>query len=805
MAIPLRKLTGIVFLLFFCPPLSHGLMSNRCPSHESQALLLFKAALNDSNGYLSSWVNGTDCCTSWYGISCDDNTNHVISVEALSFHGVISESICQLRFLTSLTISGVYQGTTTIPPCLGNLSYIELLDLFSNSFSGMIPPLVCLLTRLKVLDLSSNNLNGSIPSCLGNLASLTYLKLSYNQLSGRIPASLGSLSLLRNLYLDNNQLSGIVPDSLGNLSLLERLDISNNQLSGTIPPSFAHLSSLTALYAAGNRFNETVFSLSLPPSLHTLYLSLHHYQSISETSFHNLTRLSDLYLCDCVLNISTTWIPPFDLSYLHLVSCMIDGEFPPWISTQISLEWLVITNASLVGVFPSWLWETSPQLTYLNLSGNHLEGSLFSNTSSWMKLGQLDLARNKLSGCIPSTWPSYMSILLLNDNLFSGNIHPNLGKLSNLNMLNLANNKITGVIPVSLSNCSLLIVLNLGNNSLEGSLPHEFSNLRLLSLVLRNNNLHGPFPPIANSSMLQVLDIGNNLFEGQIPTLIGNISELKVLIMKENKFTGSIPLEIGQLKHLQILLLSSNHISGSIPHTIVFLQAMANESQNGFVLTTYTKGPLYQDGLDMTLKGTDQHYQYILSTLTSIDLSSNELEGKVPSNFGDLKGLRLLNLSMNNLNGTIPKSFGEMHQLDSLDLSRNHFSGQIPTELESLSFLGSLDLSNNNLSGSIPQGIHMIGFGESSYSGNPNLWGCPLPRNCSWPQFVPSPPPIYINKIKKSTKYPWYAISLGLSFGMAFGGIISLIVIKISWRNEYFNKVDAILKFLFPWMKNLTL
>ncbi|XP_057838905.2 receptor-like protein 12 [Cryptomeria japonica] len=762
MAIPLRKLTGIVFLLFFCPPLSQPLMSSRCPSHESQALLLFKAALNDSNGYLSSWVNGTDCCTSWYGISCDDNTNHVVSVSL-----------------------GIYQVTpgTTIPTCLANLSYLHSLDLYGHSFTGTIPTFLCLLTRLTVLDLSDNYLNGSIPSCLGNLASLSDLSLGNNQLSGRIPASLGSLSLLRELTL------------------------YNNQLSGTIPPSFAHLSSLTELSAYGNRFNETVSSLSLPPYLRTLYLSLHHYQSISETFFHNLTRLSSLYLSDCVLNISTTWIPPFDLSDLLLVSCMIDGEFPPWISTQISLERLVITNASLVGVIPSWLWETSPQLNYLDLSGN------------------------KLSGCIPSMWPSYMSILLLNDNLFSGNIHPNLGKLSNLNMLNLANNNITGVIPVSLSNCShlkmlnlannkitgvipvslsnssFLIVLNLGNNSLEGSLPYEFSKLsELYSLVVHSNNLNGSFPSsIANCSKLQVLDIGNNLFEGQIPTLIGNISELKVLIMKENKFTGSIPLEIGQLKHLQILLLSSNHISGSIPHTIVFSQAMANESQNGFVLSTYISGPVYQDGLDMILKGTYQHYQYILSTLTSIDLSSNELEGKVPSNFGDLKGLRLLNLSMNNLNGTIPKSFGEMHQLDSLDLSRNHFSGQIPTELDSLSFLGSLDLSNNHLSGSIPQGKHMIGFGESSYSGNPNLWGCPLPRNCSWRQFVPSPPPIYINKIKKSTKYPWYAISLGLSFGMAFGGIISLIVIKISWRNEYFNKVDAILKFLFPWMKNLTL
>ena len=126
-------------------------------------------------------------------------------------------------------------------------------------------------------------------------------------------------------------------------------------------------------------------------------------------------------------------------------------------------------------------------------------------------------------------------------------------------------------------------------------------------------------------------------------------------------------------------------------------------------------------------------------------------------------------------------------------------------ELECLSSLGSLNLSNNNLSGRIPQGIHMTTFGESSYSGNPYLWGCPLPKNCSWPKFVPSPPPIYIDKIKRSSTYLWHGIAFGLSYGIAFGGVISLILIKISWRRTYFIKVDAILMFLFPWMKNLTL
>ncbi|XP_059066666.1 probable leucine-rich repeat receptor-like protein kinase At1g35710 [Cryptomeria japonica] len=518
MAISLQKLCLVIVSVFsvFLPSshptlLSHALMPIRCPAHESEALLRFKAAFNDSQGYFGSWVNGTDCCTMWTGISCNIQTNNVVSLRVSplgSIQGVISENLCQLHFLTSLSISGV-TGTTTTPPCLGNLSSLEFLDLYGNGFSGSVPTSICLLTRLTHLGLSSNNFNGSIPSCfgnlaslrnlhladnqlsgsipaslgnlsflvfltlyknqvsgmlpdsLGNLSSLTYLLLSYNQfsgsipaslgslsflgylgicnnqlsgsipaslgnlsslsrldlganhlhgsipaslgklsslwylilhnnqLSGSIPASLGSLTLLRSLYLENNQLTGSIPESLGNLLLLGFLDIRNNQLTGTIPLSFAQLSSLTEFKAYGNRFNESISSSSLPASLVNLYLSLNHNQSISETFFHNLTILKYLHISDCVLSISRTWIPPFQLNQLSLVSCTIGhGEFPLWISTQFSLDALELVNIGLIGEIPSWLWETNLLLNSLNLSRNHLEGNLSSNTSIWMQLWQ---------------------------------------------------------------------------------------------------------------------------------------------------------------------------------------------------------------------------------------------------------------------------------------------------------------------------------------------------------------------------------------------------------------------------------
>ncbi|XP_059070386.1 LRR receptor-like serine/threonine-protein kinase FLS2 [Cryptomeria japonica] len=506
------------------------------------------------------------------GVTSDNHTNHIVDLHVDSVQEVvISESLCRLRFLKSLFVTGdTSRVTGTLPPCLWNLSYIQNLELPGNELSGMIPSSICFLTRLTYLDLSYNKLDGNIPSCMGNLSSLThidfyinhlsgsippslgnissldYLGLAKNQLSRNIPISIGSLFLLTSLLLGENPLSGKIPNSLGNLTLLEFFDLEDTQLSGTIPPSFAHLCSLTHFYVGGNRFNETVAASSLPLSFGNLSLSLSHNQSISETFFHNLTGLYSLYLSNCVINISTSWIPSFQLGQRSLVSCTIcHGEFPAWISTQFSLHTLELVNSGLVGDIPSWLWETSPLLAYLNLSGNHLEGNILSNTSTWMQLEMLDLSRNGFSGHIPTIWSPSSHLLLLNDNFFSGNIPPSLGSLCNipsclgrlshpdedyfsdnnppgLELLNLANNYLTGVIPMSLFNSSFLSVLNLANNSLEGSLPNEFNKLsELYSVVVHSNNLNGSFPlSIATCLKLQVLDIGNNLLGGEIPKVI---------------------------------------------------------------------------------------------------------------------------------------------------------------------------------------------------------------------------------------------------------------------------------------------
>ena len=160
-----------------------------------------------------------------------------------------------------------------IPPQLGRLTNLKLLDLNGNQLTGTIPTQLSRLTNLESLDLNGNQLTGPIPTELGQLTNLLHLWLNSNQLTGSIPAELGRLTNLEWLDLSGNQLTGPIPTQLSRLTDLRSLDLHNNQLTGTIPTELGQLINLLHLWLNSNQLTGSIPSeLSLLTNLRQLSL-----------------------------------------------------------------------------------------------------------------------------------------------------------------------------------------------------------------------------------------------------------------------------------------------------------------------------------------------------------------------------------------------------------------------------------------------------------------------------------------------------------------------------------------------------
>ncbi|CAA0825800.1 receptor like protein 3 [Striga hermonthica] len=85
------------------------------------------------------------------------------------------------------------------------------LKVGNNSLGGSIPPEIGRLVLLHVLELSNNGFNGSIPDQLSGLVNLEKLDMSGNHLTGQIPESFTRLHFLSTFSVANNDLQGEIP------------------------------------------------------------------------------------------------------------------------------------------------------------------------------------------------------------------------------------------------------------------------------------------------------------------------------------------------------------------------------------------------------------------------------------------------------------------------------------------------------------------------------------------------------------------------------------------------------------------
>ncbi|KAF7851322.1 hypothetical protein BT93_L4102 [Corymbia citriodora subsp. variegata] len=583
---------------------------------------------------------------------------------------------------------------------------LESLDICNNDFNGTLPNWLGHFTNLKHILLYNNFFSGPISRVIGSLLNLETLDLSYNGLNGSIPPSIGRLSSLRSLDLSNNQLAGHIPESLGELGDLQQLSLHSNHLGGVI----------------------------------------------TEIHFSNLSRLKELYINDnnnLSFKAKPSWTPPFQLVSIGMSSCKVGTQFPQWIQTQVEVEDITLTNASLFGPLPKWL----ANLTFfeLDLSYNQITEPLlewFVNST----FSAVDLSYNQITGPLLG-WSANLTFFMLDlsYNHITGPLPVNLTFFG----LDLSYNNITGPLPVNFTFSGLDLSYNqitrrwlslifyeldlshnqitrhwsslmfygldLSHNQITGPLPEWPANLTFARLDLSHNQIIGPLPGWSANLMFSSLDLSYNQIIGPLPSMFTNCSYLD---LSHNLISGSLPTDIGIMHQVDTLYLNDNLINGTLPSSLCDMELfdlnLANNSLSGSIPDCW-KGSLSFLTLSFNkLSGVIPSSIGSLPHLTTLHLNRNHLNGELPQALHYCTGLVILDLGENSLSGSIPTWFDESFQsLSILRLRENRFVGSIPLQLCSLSSLTILDMAVNNLTGTIPRCLGNMSSMINLNEGNP--------------------------------------------------------------------------------------
>mmetsp|Transcript_52541 Transcript_52541/g.104432 ORF Transcript_52541/g.104432 Transcript_52541/m.104432 type:complete len:412 (-) Transcript_52541:440-1675(-) len=218
---------------------------------------------------------------------------------------------------------------------------------------------------------------------------------------------------------------------------------------------------------------------------------------------------------------------------LRLRSNGLDGSISGWhgVGEMSNLSYLDLSYNSLQGAVPTELGQIN-NLESLLLRDNLLSGLLpaeiaMLNANGVGALSELTLAQNSLSGVLPSELGLHAPSMLMLDmtaNHLSGSVPEEIAELTALQVLYLRSNSLSGTLP----------------SSLGALLPNALSRpMRYLELQ-ENRMLSGTLPAELHLSELHTMHIQECHLSGTLPTQIGSLSTLHSLKLNDNSISGSV-------------------------------------------------------------------------------------------------------------------------------------------------------------------------------------------------------------------------------------------------------------------------
>lgn len=458
------------------------------------------------------------------------------------------------------------------------------------------------------IDISDENLTGTLPALA--FEPLEQFNCISNSLTGNIP-TLDSLPQLTHFLCDSNNLNGFLP-SFNLTPNLIHFSCAGNSLTGTIP-TLDSLNALQIFTCNGNTLQGSIPSLANNSSLEFFFC----YDNQLTGSIPSISHLNRLRSFSVFSNSLSDTIPTLNgldsLRYISLFNNALEGSLPD-LSDVPNLQYAYFDNNHLTGMIPTW--NNLPDIRILHIDNNQLEGSIPDLSLTSPNLGQFACESNRL------TFEDLTPIAAL-QTLITNNNQPD--------SLTYAPQSLFFKDTTFFTTQGQLFTIDLEIDGIINNNVYAWYQNGILDTTI--TGLHErTFDPILLSDT------------GTYQVFVSNPTIAPDLTLESRSFYVSVEESCRYRDSLSLVTLfnATNGPSWTTPWDL------------GHPMSTW---------YGVTLNGE--------GCLSSLDLGTNNLQGTLPSEIGNLLDLTLLNLSFNQLSGNIPNEIGNLSNLLLLILSNN--------------------------------------------------------------------------------------------------------------------------------------